>query len=162
MPALDPIAIGKRLELLRESRSLSQRQLAKESGVAQSAISDFEQGKRVPTMKALEKLLRFFDIEPSELMATTKLDPRESKRQFLIRHIQDQLQLLPLDELLVMAQIIDKLFQAARNRAAHYPTDRVFMDSFQERETPRKKQRPRNPPDSTIEQLNDTDAPPHT
>lgn len=122
MPALDPVAIGKRLELLRESRNLSQRHLAKLSGVAQSAISDFEQGKRIPTTRALNKLLRFFEIDPSELMVTTaQPDPEESQRQFLIRHIKDQLRTLHLEELKVVAQIVDSLFggKAARNRAVH-------------------------------------------
>ncbi len=109
MPALDPRAIGKRLEALRESRSLSQRQLAKDVGIAQSAISDYEKGKRLPTTNALQKLLNFFDVPASELMSPAENTPEESKRRFLIRNIEDRLQEMSIEGLMVLSSFVERV-----------------------------------------------------
>ncbi|MGE3557288.1 MAG: helix-turn-helix domain-containing protein [Candidatus Obscuribacterales bacterium] len=109
MAGLDPKVIGKRLESLRESRKLSQRALAREAKIAQSAISDFEAGKRIPTPKMLQKLLSFFAVDPAELLAGAQVDPAFAKRRFLIRHIQERLEHLPMEEVSMVAQFIERL-----------------------------------------------------
>lgn len=125
MSVLDPGTIGKRLQLLREAKALSQRDLARETGIAQSAISDYEKGRRLPTTKALGKLLQFFDIEAAELMSPPKTDPAEGKRRFLIRHIQDKLEDLPLEEISMVAGFVSRLvdyqkqLKEIRNSAGH-------------------------------------------
>lgn len=55
---VDPFAIafGLRLRGLRESRNLTQRQLAKLAGVSSTAINYFETGKRGPTLRLTLKL----------------------------------------------------------------------------------------------------------
>jgi transcriptional regulator with XRE-family HTH domain len=48
--------IGKTLKRLREGEGLNQSQFAKKVGLTQSAISQFEEGKRIPSTKALQKI----------------------------------------------------------------------------------------------------------
>jgi transcriptional regulator with XRE-family HTH domain len=47
--------IGGRLRLVREQLGLSQRQLARQSGVANATISQIEAGKLNPTVSLLKK-----------------------------------------------------------------------------------------------------------
>lgn len=54
--------IGQRLKQIRLARSLSQRQLARESGVANATISQIEAGKINPTVSLLKKVLDGFPI----------------------------------------------------------------------------------------------------
>lgn len=49
--------IGARLRRIREARGLSQRQLARQSGVANATISQIEAGKLNPTVSMLKKVL---------------------------------------------------------------------------------------------------------
>ena len=49
--------IGGRLRLVREQLGLSQRQLARQSGVANATISQIEAGKLNPTVSLLKKTL---------------------------------------------------------------------------------------------------------
>ncbi len=110
MPVLDPKAIGRRLELLRESRSLSQRELSKKAGIAQSAISDFEKGKRLPTVKALNKLLTFFEVDPADLMLGVEESPEAAKRRYLEKGIQERLNSLSIEAVAAIAQFVEQLY----------------------------------------------------
>ena len=54
--------IGLRLKNIRTGRNLSQRQLARQSGVANATISQIEAGKLNPTVSMLKKVLDGFPI----------------------------------------------------------------------------------------------------
>ena len=49
--------IGQRLKSIRTRRNLSQRQLARQSGVANATISQVEAGKLNPTVSMLKRML---------------------------------------------------------------------------------------------------------
>ncbi len=59
-------AIGSRLRQIRTSRGLSQRQLARDSGVANATISQIEAGKLNPTVSMLKKVLDGIPMSLSE------------------------------------------------------------------------------------------------
>jgi len=61
--------IGQRLRLIRAQRGMSQRQLARVSGVANATISQIEAGRLNPTVGMLKKVLDGFPISLSEFFA---------------------------------------------------------------------------------------------
>jgi transcriptional regulator with XRE-family HTH domain len=54
--------LGKAVRELRERRGWSQAQLAKASGMTQSAVARFEAGGTVPTLVVLERLAAALDV----------------------------------------------------------------------------------------------------
>ena len=73
--------IGRRLRAVREARDLSQRQLAKLSGVANATISQVEAGKLNPTVGMLKKILDGIPLPLSEFFA----DPLDSGNRIGVR-----------------------------------------------------------------------------
>ena len=61
--------IGRRLKAIRTQRGLSQRQLARVSGVANATISQIEAGRLNPTVSMLKKVLDGFPISLAEFFA---------------------------------------------------------------------------------------------
>lgn len=59
---------GKIFRELRVERNLSQRDLAKETGISQQAISFWEQDKRTPNMDDCIRLADFYNISLDELV----------------------------------------------------------------------------------------------
>ncbi|WP_239164141.1 helix-turn-helix domain-containing protein [Actinoplanes palleronii] len=54
--------LGRSVRELRERRGWSQTQLAKKSGMTQSAVARFEAGGTVPTLMVLERLAAALDV----------------------------------------------------------------------------------------------------
>lgn len=52
----------RRIKMLRESKKLMQKELAKELGISPSALSHYENGEREPDIKTLTKLADFFNV----------------------------------------------------------------------------------------------------
>ena len=61
--------IGRRLREIRTQRGMSQRQLARVSGVANATISQIEAGRLNPTVSMLKKVLDGFPISMSQFFA---------------------------------------------------------------------------------------------
>lgn len=62
--------IGARLRRIREVKGLSQRQLARQSGVANASISQIEAGKLNPTVSMLKKILDGVPMSLGEFFAS--------------------------------------------------------------------------------------------
>lgn len=71
--------VGKRLKDIRTARGLSQRQLARDSGVANATISQIEAGKLNPTVGMLKKVLDGVPINLSEFFSD---EPEGPERVF--------------------------------------------------------------------------------
>ncbi len=56
------------LKELRESRFLTQRELAEKSGVGVATIARIEKGKHRPTFRTIKRLAAALEIEPSKLV----------------------------------------------------------------------------------------------
>lgn len=63
------MSIGKNIKRLREENNLTQKELAKISGVTDKAVSMWEQGVRVPRMNAMQKIAERFDINISDIIS---------------------------------------------------------------------------------------------
>ena len=70
-PRPDPLcaAFGGRLRRLRETRSLSQEQLAHLAGLDRTYISSCEAGRRNVTIKTIEKLARALEVDAGVLVS---------------------------------------------------------------------------------------------
>lgn len=62
---------SERLKLLRENKSLSQKELALLLGVSPSTIGMYESGKRTPDSEMLKRICDFFDISVDYLLGRT-------------------------------------------------------------------------------------------
>ncbi len=60
------MVIPQKFKQLRESRGLTTRGLAKDAGVSTETINAIEHGRRLPTVRTLEKLARALDVEVKE------------------------------------------------------------------------------------------------
>ena len=69
---IDP-QFGARLRRCREARGMSQAELARRAGVAQSIVSGYECGKQMPAYETLRAVARELDVEPQELTRETHL-----------------------------------------------------------------------------------------
>jgi transcriptional regulator with XRE-family HTH domain len=65
--------LGKTLRALRESKGISQAELARRAGLGKSQVSKYERGKELPQLVTLEKLLGALGAEPLTLFYTAHL-----------------------------------------------------------------------------------------
>ena len=61
--------IGKKIKSIRESKQISQSQLAKKAGIAQSTLSYIENGKKNPQFHTLSSICKALDTSVLELFA---------------------------------------------------------------------------------------------
>lgn len=59
---------AERLKELRVEKGLSQRDIAKETGISQNAIAFWENAKRVPNANAVATLAKFFGVTTDYLL----------------------------------------------------------------------------------------------
>jgi transcriptional regulator with XRE-family HTH domain len=67
-PAVDPAVIGARVKALRESSSLSLRELAKRSGVSAPMLSQVERGETSPTLTVATRIAAGLELRLSQLL----------------------------------------------------------------------------------------------
>ena len=81
-----------RIKDLREDRDMRQSDLARETGIDQRTISNYETGKTLPDAYALIRLADFFDVSIDYLVGRTEQDlSAQMKRGKLIDKIKDEL-----------------------------------------------------------------------
>ena len=61
--------IGKYLRDLRRRRGMSQQELALALGVSKQTISNWEVGRKVPRMKAVDKIANIFGVSRNSILA---------------------------------------------------------------------------------------------
>lgn len=105
--------LGLTLRALRESKGLSQGELARRAGMGKSQLSKYESGKELPKLGSLEKLLRALDAEPLTLFYTAHL----------LKH---RAEISPLGLLITTTPLLDDPALASfRSLFGH------FLDSFE-------------------------------
>lgn len=67
--------VGLNFKKLREAQGISQESAALNLGTDQAYISQFESGKRNPTIRTLYKLALAIDVHPGDLYSTDGIDP---------------------------------------------------------------------------------------
>lgn len=71
--------LGLALSLLRELKRLNQMQLAREAGVGKSQLSKYENGRELPKLDSLERILRVLDLGHTEFFQTLDLIDRRER-----------------------------------------------------------------------------------
>ena len=71
--ALDALVLGKRVRDWRLRRGLSQQHLARAAGITQAALSNYENGKREPSLSVSLALSAALDITLGDLIATSEV-----------------------------------------------------------------------------------------
>lgn len=66
---MDSTAIGKKLRVLRGSRTMDEVAIA--CGITRSAVSNYENGQRIPADDVKQKLARYYGVTVDELFFTT-------------------------------------------------------------------------------------------
>lgn len=67
------VNLGRTLGLLRELRGKSQARVAREAGIGKSQLSKYENGKELPKLDSLEKVLRVLEVGQFEFFYTLYL-----------------------------------------------------------------------------------------
>jgi transcriptional regulator with XRE-family HTH domain len=70
--------LGRTLRLLRELRDLSQGEVAREAGIGKSQLSKYENGKELPKLESLAKVLRVLHLGPYEFFYTMHMLDRRA------------------------------------------------------------------------------------
>lgn len=73
--------LGERLSILRQSKGLSQTQLAERIGVQKQSVSNWENNNIMPSVDMLEKLADFFSVSTDYLLS--RESPNQSGVQVL-------------------------------------------------------------------------------
>lgn len=96
-PKGDLNAVSTRIRELREAMGLSQTAFAKRVKLTQAAISHFEDGKRIPSTRALQKISSNLGISLDSLLGTQP-DEEKSERDDAIQAFADMLKNSSLDK----------------------------------------------------------------
>jgi len=82
--------VGNKIKELRLKLNYSALKLAKEAGIAQSYLSDIENGKSVPTIDKLSKILKIFNISLSEFFSSiegeSEIEPLTDDLKYLVNN----------------------------------------------------------------------------
>jgi transcriptional regulator with XRE-family HTH domain len=76
---------GKRLKELRTAQGLNQTQFAKKVNLTQAAISQFEDGKRIPSSGALQKIAASLGLSLDELIGNLGEDSTDLEKDAAIQ-----------------------------------------------------------------------------
>ncbi len=60
-------AFGEKLISLRSKRKLSVKEVCQKVGIPQSRLTELERGIRIPTSGQIERLEKFYEVNPAEL-----------------------------------------------------------------------------------------------
>lgn len=90
------VNMGEKLKYLRQTKKLTQKQVADRLGLAVSAISSYESGSRYPSYEALIKLAYMFHVSTDYLLGIT------DKRNIDVSD-------LDTEEIELLSQLADKL-----------------------------------------------------
>ena len=95
---MNPKETGKRIQLLRKQKGLSQEELADRLNVSSNTVAKIECGLRRPSVDFVVDLVNFFDTTVDYIILGEEIK-KERNYDFLIREIDDKVeQLLALKE----------------------------------------------------------------
>lgn len=75
--------IGNRIKEIRESKEISQRELAKKIKVKQSTISNYEKGVREPSLENIILIAKELDVSLDYLLTGKEKEIRLSKEEYV-------------------------------------------------------------------------------
>ena len=76
---LDPIAVGRVLQRVREKKRMSQELVSGLAGIGRTHLSAIERGERKPTLETFFKIAYALDVRPSKLMEEIEEELRHTE-----------------------------------------------------------------------------------
>jgi len=120
------IKFSKTFKHLREEKSFTQEQLAKELGVSRQAIISLERGRSIPSLPLALNFARFFEISLENIFGFQN----EEERKEINTMSRDLLPWSPMREVSSLHEAIDRLFEeswpVSTPKGASVPTVNVF------------------------------------
>lgn len=107
--------VGRRIKQLREQQGWTQSELARKAVMSQAAISQFEEGNRLPSMQALEKIAGVFQMSVSNLLAD--LNQTDAEKEELIKLLTENLRDLPKESIVAMNRLVTEFKSAMPKQA---------------------------------------------
>ena len=86
--------ISENVRFYRKKTGLSQLKLAYQLEMAPSYLAEIERGKQYPSLKVVERIANFFEIEPYQLLQPMFLEPEKEKlieEKRILRAIKQQI-----------------------------------------------------------------------
>lgn len=102
-------ALGKRVVTLRESRGMTQAELARALGVSQQALFAYEIGDRRISALVLERIAKLFKMSMDQLLGLTPDTTRKGRLSPKAMRHAERLQALPRTQQRFVVRIIDVL-----------------------------------------------------
>lgn len=90
---MNPKEMGKRIQLLRKQKGLSQEELADKLNVSSNTVAKIECGLRRPSVDFVVDLVNFFDTTVDYIILGDEIK-KERNYDFLIREIDDKVEQL--------------------------------------------------------------------
>ncbi len=73
--------LGKRIQVIRKSKNLTQEKLAETIGIETPSLSYLETGKYSPSIETLQKLAKALNVQPWEFYYFSEISPEEQKAE---------------------------------------------------------------------------------
>lgn len=70
--------VGRSIWMVRQSRRLTQRELARRVKTSRAAISNMERGEKLPTVATLRRVAKSLDVPCSVLLRLAEMEERET------------------------------------------------------------------------------------
>lgn len=96
--------VKKRLKDIRENLKLNQSQFADKLGISQAAISQFEDGKRVPSIETLDKIAKSLGMTVTSLLSDE--NATDDEKALLLKDLTAQLETMNKQELQAMNRFV--------------------------------------------------------
>lgn len=109
------MTFGEKLVKIRNNRGMSQRKLAELLGIAQSTLSKYEAGKRVPSSKKLGAIVRTLDLSADEIKELISVDqvvsehPVSFGEKKSVATLEEKVSKLTLEEFEYVMEFVDLL-----------------------------------------------------
>ncbi len=91
--------LGERIKKLRESKGLTQKELANQLGLTDGAIGFYEVGKRNPPLDTLNKLADFFGVSIDYLLGRTDIENLYKDKELIEKQRKEMHKYFTIEEL---------------------------------------------------------------
>lgn len=113
MPNLEDV-VKKRLKTIRENLKLNQSQFADKLNISQAAISQFEDGKRVPSIETLDKIATTLGMSIQSLLSEE--NTTDSEKAQLVEDLKAKLENMNNESLIVLNRFVTDWSNAAEKK----------------------------------------------
>lgn len=101
--------VGKRINQIRTALGKTQKQLAKDAGLTQSTIAQFETGERLPSTTALHSIAAALGISMERLLSGGDVLAEDDGKEFLLERLTQKARELSRENILTLNRMVEQL-----------------------------------------------------